>query len=141
VQYERRNEIRSDRRGAAEHEPGPDARLPIVVTETSRSATGILDVLQVWQLPAATDTVARTSKFRLCVRVPQNLAGRDFVVGDLHGHRFLLEHLRRLRSLLGGSEIAPCERGFRIFEPSAARRVPANSGSRSGPDRPGRLRA
>lgn len=31
------------------------------------------------------------SRVRRCIRLPGNEAGRDFVVGDLHGHRELLE--------------------------------------------------
>ena len=33
----------------------------------------------------------RLDKVRRCVRLPGNVRGRDFVVGDLHGHRALLE--------------------------------------------------
>jgi serine/threonine protein phosphatase 1 len=35
--------------------------------------------------------VKKLSKVRTCARLPRNLLGRDFVVGDLHGHRALLE--------------------------------------------------
>lgn len=35
--------------------------------------------------------VKKLSKVRTCARLPRNLLGRDFVVGDLHGHRAALE--------------------------------------------------
>jgi serine/threonine protein phosphatase 1 len=35
--------------------------------------------------------VKKLSKVRTCARLPRNLLGRDFVVGDLHGHRGALE--------------------------------------------------
>ena len=38
--------------------------------------------------PFAVNTLSRV---RRCIRLPGNEAGRDFVVGDLHGHRELLE--------------------------------------------------
>lgn len=42
--------------------------------------------------------VTKISKVKRCVRLPRNAAGRDFVVGDLHGHRSLFEQeLDRLR--------------------------------------------
>src|SRR5258706_5182448 len=36
--------------------------------------------------------VTRITKIKRCLRLPRNAAGRDLVVGDLHGHRSLLEH-------------------------------------------------
>ncbi len=35
--------------------------------------------------------VKKLSKVRRCIQLPGNASGRDLVVGDLHGHRFLLE--------------------------------------------------
>jgi serine/threonine protein phosphatase 1 len=35
--------------------------------------------------------VARISRIKRCLRLPRNVEGRDLVVGDLHGHRSLLE--------------------------------------------------
>jgi len=35
--------------------------------------------------------VTKISKVKRCLRLPSNAKGRDFVVGDLHGHRALLE--------------------------------------------------
>jgi serine/threonine protein phosphatase 1 len=35
--------------------------------------------------------VTRISRISRCLRLPRNAVGRDFVVGDLHGHRRLLE--------------------------------------------------
>jgi serine/threonine protein phosphatase 1 len=35
--------------------------------------------------------VTKLSKVKRCLHLPQNLRGRDLVVGDLHGHRSLLE--------------------------------------------------
>jgi serine/threonine protein phosphatase 1 len=36
-------------------------------------------------------TASRISRIRRCLRLPRNANGRDLVVGDLHGHRSLLE--------------------------------------------------
>ena len=36
--------------------------------------------------------MTKISKVKRCLRLPRNAKGRDFVVGDLHGHRSLLEH-------------------------------------------------
>jgi len=42
--------------------------------------------------------VSRISRIKRCQRLPRNTKGRDLVVGDLHGHRSLLEQeLERLR--------------------------------------------
>ena len=42
--------------------------------------------------------MSRISRIKRCLRLPCNLKGRDLVVGDLHGHRSLLEQeLDRLR--------------------------------------------
>jgi serine/threonine protein phosphatase 1 len=42
--------------------------------------------------------VPRISRIKRCQRLPRNAKGRDLVVGDLHGHRSLLERvLERLR--------------------------------------------
>jgi serine/threonine protein phosphatase 1 len=42
-------------------------------------------------------TVTKISRFRRCLRLAKNAQGRDFVVGDLHGHRSLFEReLERL---------------------------------------------
>jgi len=41
--------------------------------------------------------VTKLSRVRRCISLPGNEAGRDFVVGDLHGHRSLLE--RQLEAL------------------------------------------
>lgn len=42
--------------------------------------------------------MTKISKVKRCLRLPRNVNGRDLVVGDLHGHRSLLEHeLDRLR--------------------------------------------
>ena len=35
--------------------------------------------------------MTRISRISRCLRLPRNAVGRDFVVGDLHGHRSLLE--------------------------------------------------
>jgi serine/threonine protein phosphatase 1 len=35
--------------------------------------------------------VTKISKVKRCLRLPRNAKGRDFVVGDLHGHRSLFE--------------------------------------------------
>jgi serine/threonine protein phosphatase 1 len=35
--------------------------------------------------------VTKISRVKRCLRLPRNAKGRDFVVGDLHGHRSLLE--------------------------------------------------
>lgn len=42
--------------------------------------------------------MSRISRIKRCLHLPRNLKGRDLVVGDLHGHRSLLEQeLDRLR--------------------------------------------
>ena len=42
--------------------------------------------------------MTKSSKLRRCLHLPRNVKGRDLVVGDLHGHRSLLEQeLDRLR--------------------------------------------
>lgn len=42
-------------------------------------------------------TVTKISRLKRCLRLPGNARGRDFVVGDLHGHRSLFEQeLERL---------------------------------------------
>lgn len=42
-------------------------------------------------------TVAKLTRIQRCLRLPRNVRGRDWVVGDLHGHRTLLEaELERL---------------------------------------------
>jgi serine/threonine protein phosphatase 1 len=41
---------------------------------------------------AASDLIVqKLTRFKRCVLLPENGRGRDFVVGDLHGHRLLLE--------------------------------------------------
>ncbi len=42
--------------------------------------------------------MSRISRIKRCLRLPRNAKGRDLLVGDLHGHRSLLEQeLERLR--------------------------------------------
>jgi serine/threonine protein phosphatase 1 len=53
--------------------------------------------------------VKKLSKVRRCIRLPGNATGRDLVVGDLHGHRALLE------SVLDRLEFDPsCDRVFSV---------------------------